>query len=140
MANSYCKIILIGYLGREPELRFLPSGDPVCDFTMATTERWQDRAGQAQERTTWFRVSAFGRLAEVCRHSLSTGSQVYVEGPVWPEEYTDRDSVRRTSLQVRAREVRFLDRRSDAGETGEQDPLTTGAAEGAAGGLDVLPL
>jgi single-strand DNA-binding protein len=140
MAGTYCKITLIGYLGREPELRYLPGGNPVCDFTMATTERWQDRAGQAQECTTWFRVSAFGRLAEVCSHSLATGSHVYVEGPLWPEEYTDRDGVRRTSLQVRAREARFLDRRADAGEIGEQDPLTTGAAAGAAGGLDVLAL
>jgi single-strand DNA-binding protein len=140
MASSHCKIILIGYLGREPELRYLPSGHPVCDFTMATTERWQDLAGQAQERTTWFRVSAFGRLAEVCSHSLTTGSYVYVEGPVWLEEYTDREGVRRTSLQVRAREVRFLDRHGDAGEIGEQDSLATRAAAGAAGGLDVLPL
>ena len=80
MAGSYNKIIIIGNLGRDPEARALPSGEFVTSFSVATSERWRDRGGQQQERTTWFRVSAFGKLGETCSQFLHKGSYVYVEG------------------------------------------------------------
>lgn len=118
MAGSYNKITIIGNLGRDPEMRYLPSGDPVTSFSVATSERFRTRDGQQQERTTWFRVSAFGKLAETCNQFLHKGSYVYVEGTLSQQEYTDREGVQRQSLEVRAREMRMLDKRSDGGEFG----------------------
>lgn len=134
MAGSYNKIILIGNLGRDPELRYLPSGDPVTSFSVATSERWRDRDGQPQERTTWFNISAFGKLAETCHQFLHKGSYVYVEGALAQREYTGNDGALRTSLDVRARELRMLDKRAEAGEAGEAAGDTdqwTGAGAGA---------
>ena len=132
MAGSHNTITLIGNLGRDPESRFLPDGTPVASFSVATTERWKDRSGQPQERTTWFRVSAFGKLAETCNQYLRKGSYVYIEGPLTQREYTDRDGNARTSLDVRAREMRMLDKagenRGDFGGGGGGDYRSQGSA------------
>ena len=122
MAGSFNRITIVGYLGRDPEMRYLPSGDPVTSFTVATTEPGRAQEGQQQqpERTTWFRVSAFGRLAETCSQFLHKGSYVYVEGPLSQQEFTGRDGVQRTSLDVRAREMRMLDRRGEGGVPGAE--------------------
>lgn len=111
MAGSYNKIIIIGNLGRDPEMRYLPSGDPVTTFSVATTERSRDGA----EKTTWFRVSAFSKLAEICSNYLKKGSSVYIEGALTQSEYTDREGTQRQSLEVRAREMQMLDRRGESG-------------------------
>ncbi len=118
MAGSYNKITIIGNLGRDPETRYLPNGDPVTSFSVATSERWRDRNGQQQERTTWFRVSAFGKLGETCSQFLHKGSYVFLEGTLSQQEYTDREGVQRTSLEVRAREMKMLDKRGEGGEFG----------------------
>ncbi|HKC74870.1 MAG TPA: single-stranded DNA-binding protein, partial [Chloroflexota bacterium] len=76
MAGSFNRITIVGNLGRDPEMRYMPSGDPVASFSVATTERWRTRDGQQQERTTWFNVSAFGKLAETCSQFLHKGSYV----------------------------------------------------------------
>ncbi|HKY05018.1 MAG TPA: single-stranded DNA-binding protein, partial [Blastocatellia bacterium] len=94
---SFNKIMIVGYLGRDPELRYTTQGTPVCDFSIATTERRKDKAGDVQEATTWFRVSLFGRQAEVASQYLTKGRQVYVEGQLSQREYTDKDGVARTS-------------------------------------------
>ena len=131
MAGSFNRITIVGYLGRDPEMRYLPSGDPVTSFTVATTEPGRAQEGQQQppERTTWFRVSAFGRLAETCSQFLHKGSYVYLEGTLSQREYTDRDGVQRTSLDVRARDMRMLDRRGEGGMPGAEmgGPSATGA-------------
>ena len=131
MAGSFNRITIVGYLGRDPEMRYLPSGDPVTSFTVATTEPGRAQEGQQQqpERTTWFRVSTFGRLAETCSQFLHKGSYVYLEGTLSQREYTDRDGVQRTSLDVRARDMRMLDRRGEGGELGAEmgGPVATGA-------------
>jgi single-strand DNA-binding protein len=131
MAGSFNRITIVGYLGRDPEMRYLPSGDPVTSFTVATTEPGRTQEGQQQqpERTTWFRVSAFGRLAETCSQFLHKGSYVYLEGTLSQREYTDRDGVQRTSLDVRARDMRMLDRRGEGGMPGAEmgGPGATGA-------------
>ncbi|HXG92727.1 MAG TPA: single-stranded DNA-binding protein [Blastocatellia bacterium] len=110
---SFNKIIIVGYLGRDPELRYTPQGTPVCDFSVATTERRKDKSGEVQERTTWFRVSFFGRQAEVASQYLSKGRQVYVEGQLSQREWTDKDGATRTSLEVRGSDIQFLSPASD---------------------------
>jgi len=130
MAGSFNRITIVGYLGRDPEMRYLPSGDPVTSFTVATTEPGRTQDGQQQpDRTTWFRVSAFGKLAETCNQFLHKGSYVYVEGPLSQQEFTGRDGTQRTSLEIRAREMRMLDRRGEGGEPGAEmgSPGATGA-------------
>ena len=118
MAGSFNRITVVGNLGRDPEMRYLPSGDPVTDFSVATSERWRTRDGQQQEQTTWFRVSAFGKLAETCNQFLHKGSYVYVEGTLSQRDWTDRDGNTRTSLEVRARDMRMLDKRGEGGDFG----------------------
>ena len=116
MAGSYNKVILIGNLGRDPESRMLPSGDPVATFTVATSERRQNQP----EVTTWFNVSAWGQLADIAQQYLHKGSYVYVEGALTQREYTTREGQTRQSLDVRARELRMLDKRGDQGDGGGQ--------------------
>ncbi len=124
---SFNKIMIVGYLGRDPELRYTTQGTPVCDFSIATTERRKDKAGDVQESTTWFRVSLFGRQAEVASQYLTKGRQVYVEGQLSQREYTDKDGVARTSLEVRGSEIQFLSPLSDS------EPQQAVAAKASAG-------
>ncbi len=105
---SFNKIIIVGYLGRDPEIRYMPDGSAVCNFSVATTERKKDIAGEPREITTWFRVNAWGRTAEACNQCLAKGNHVFVEGRLRLHEYTDRDGGARSSLEVTANEVQFL--------------------------------
>jgi single-strand DNA-binding protein len=114
---SFNKIMIVGYLGRDPELRYTTQGTPVCDFSVATTERRKDKSGDSQEITTWFRVSLFGRQAEVASQYLSKGRQVYVEGQLSQREWTDKEGAARTSLEVRGTDIQFL---SPASESDQQ--------------------
>ncbi len=88
---SFNRIILVGNLGRDPELRYTPQGTPVCSFSMATNERRKDKTGEMQDQTTWFRVTLWGRQAETASQYLSKGRPVYIEGRLRVEEWTDRD-------------------------------------------------
>jgi single-strand DNA-binding protein len=112
------KVMLIGNLGRDPETRFTPNGAMNVQFTMATNRRWNDSAGQLQERTTWFQVTAWGRLAETVNNLaqsgyLVKGQQVFVLGSIETREYVDRQGQTRTSLDVRADELQLLGSRGD---------------------------
>ena len=131
MASSFNKIVIVGYVGGNPDSRYLPSGDAVTTFSVATTEKRKSRDGLQQERTTWFSCSAFGRLAEQCSQLLKKGTYVYLDGRLSTRQYTDRQGVERTSLDVRASEMRLLDRLADA---------TTGGAYAAADAGAHLPL
>ena len=91
---SVNKVILIGNLGRDPEVRYLPSGDAVANLNLATTEKWKDKNGEQQEQTEWHRVAFFGRQAEICGEYLQKGSSVYVEGRLQTRKWTDKDGVR----------------------------------------------
>lgn len=106
---SYNKIILIGNLGRDPELSYTPQGTAVCKFSVATNERRRDKSGEQQDITTWFRVSAWGKQAENISRYLTKGRKVYIEGRLHVEEWTDRDGKPRQSLEVNASEVQFID-------------------------------
>ena len=112
----YQRIIIIGRLGRDPEMRYTASGVPVTSFSVATDRRWTDQSGQAQSKTVWFRVSAWRRLAETCNQYLSKGRLVMVEGELSePTPYQSRDGEWRASLEVTARNVQFLGGRDEGG-------------------------
>ena len=112
---SFNKITIVGYLGRDPELRYTPQGTPVCDFSVATTERRKDKSGEFQDSTTWFKVTFFGRLAEVANQYLTKGKQVYLEGRLTQREWQDREGTTRTSLEVTGSDLQFIGPRSDEG-------------------------
>jgi len=113
---SFNKITIVGYLGRDPELRYTPQGTAVCNMSVATTEKRKNASGQAEEHTIWFRVTAWGRQAESAAEYLAKGRQVYVEGRLRLEEYTDRDSNPRTSPVVNANDIQFLGQRVESAE------------------------
>ncbi len=110
---SFNKIILVGNLGKDPELRYTPQGDAVCSFTMATNERKKDKSGEMQNVATWFRVTLWRHQAENASKYLAKGRQVYIEGRLRIEEWTDRDNVTRQSLEVTATDMQFLGSRND---------------------------
>ncbi len=110
---SFNKIVIVGYLGKDPEIRYLPDGTAVCSFSMATTERKKDKSGEYQDATIWFKINVWGKQAEAANQYLSKGRQAYIEGRLSQQEYTDRDGNRRTSLEVRATDVQFLGPRGD---------------------------
>jgi single-strand DNA-binding protein len=111
---SVNKVIVIGNLGAKPDIRALPSGQNVANFSLATTERFKDRNGAKQERTDWHRIVAFGRLADTCERFLSKGRQVYVEGRLTTRQYEAKDgSGRRYRTEIVARQLRLLGNRTN---------------------------
>jgi single-strand DNA-binding protein len=118
---SFNKIILVGNLGRDPELRYTPQGTPVCSFSLATNERRRDRTtGENNDITTWFRVTLWGRQAETASQYLTRGRPVYIEGRLRVEEWTDRDGKQRHTLEVNATDMQFIGgggKADDAGAT-----------------------
>ncbi|MGB2696970.1 MAG: single-stranded DNA-binding protein [Candidatus Zixiibacteriota bacterium] len=105
------KVILIGNLGKDPELRYTPSGTAVATFPLATTSRWKNSSGEAQERTDWHRIVAWGRQAEVCNEYLKKGSQVYLEGRIQYRSFDDKEGNKRYVTEIIARLVQMLGRR-----------------------------
>ena len=95
---SVNKVIVVGNLGKDPETRFLPDGKAVCNFSVATTDRWTDKAsGEKKEATEWHRISSFGRIAEICGEYLKKGSAVYIEGKIRTRKWQDKDGQDRYS-------------------------------------------
>ena len=102
------KVILVGNLGRDPEIRYTPSGMAVANFTIATSEKWKDKqSGEMQERTEWHRIVAWGRLGEICGEYLSKGRQVYIEGRLQTRQW-EKDGVTRYTTEVVAAEMKML--------------------------------
>jgi len=106
--GSVNKVILVGNLGRDAELRYTPGGTAVSKFSVATTETWNDKSGQRQERTEWHNIDLWGKQAETLTEYLVKGKQVYVEGRLQTDEYTDKDGVKRKSTRVRSDRVVLL--------------------------------
>jgi single-strand DNA-binding protein len=98
---SVNKVILIGNVGRDPEIRYMQSGEPIANFTLATNEVWNDKSGQRQERTEWHRVEVFGKTAQVVRDYVTKGKPIYVEGSIRYEEWTDKDGNKRNTTRIR---------------------------------------
>ena len=113
------KIIVIGHLGRDPEMRNLPSGGGVTSFSVASSRRYTTSAGEQREETEWFNCSAFGRLAETCNQYLTKGKQVYVEGRLSSRTYQTQNGETRHSNDINITEVQFLGQRGDSGSQGQ---------------------
>ena len=127
---SFNKIILVGNLGRDPELRYTPQGTPVCSFSLATNERRKDRTtGENNDITTWFRVTLWGRQAETASQYLTRGRPVYIEGRLRVEEWTDRDGKPRHTLEVHATDMQFIGGGARSDEAGAA-PAKAAAAAG----------
>jgi len=113
---SVNKVILIGNLGRDPEVRYMPSGDAVANISIATTETWKDKNGEKQEKTEWHRVAMFGKTAEIAGEYLKKGSQVYIEGRLETRKWTDKEGQERTTTEIRAERMQMLGSRSGGSE------------------------
>ena len=126
---SVNKVILVGNLGRDPEMRYMPSGDPVASFSIATTDTWKDKNGQKQEKTEWHNISMFGKLAEIAGEYLKKGSSVYVEGRLETRKYTAKDGTEKQATQVVADRMQMLGGRSSGSNTYEvmDDEASTSA-------------
>jgi single-strand DNA-binding protein len=108
MAGGVNKVILVGHLGADPDMRYTPSGQGVCELRLATSESWNDKNGQRQERTEWHRIVVWGKRAEVCSKYLSKGRQVFVEGRIQTRNYVDKDGNKRYMTEIIANDVQFL--------------------------------
>lgn len=136
------KVILVGNLGRDPEVRTTPSGQPVTNFTLATSRRWKDREGNKQEKTEWHNIVVWGKQAETCGQYLSKGRQVFVEGRIATRSYDDKDGNKRYITEIVARDVRFLGGGSGSGasrgaDSGFVAPPGEGAGSGPADDDDI---
>lgn len=107
--------MLLGRLGQEPELRYTPSGQAVCNFSMATSEAWTDKSGQKQERTEWHRVVVWGKMGELCNQYLSKGRQALIEGSLQTRSWEAKDGSKRYTTEIVAKNVQFIGGRADAG-------------------------
>jgi single-strand DNA-binding protein len=126
------KVILVGNLGKDPEVRYTPGGQAVANFNIATNENWTDKAGQKQERTEWHRIVVWGKQAELCAEYLSKGRQVYLEGRLQTREWNNKEGVKQYTTEVVANQVVFL----SGGERGQGRGSPRVAGAGAAGGDD----
>src|ERR1041384_205599 len=125
------KVILVGNLGKDPEVRYTPGGQAVANFTIATNEAWTDKQGQKQERTEWHRIVVWGKTAENCGEYLSKGRQVYVEGRLQTREWTNKEGAKQYTTEIVANQVLFL----QGGERGQgRGARSSGGAPAAASG------
>jgi single-strand DNA-binding protein len=115
---SVNKVILVGRLGRDPEVRFTSAGQPVANFSLATDEVYRDRAGERQKRTEWHKIVVWGKQAEIAQKYLRKGSLIYLEGRIQTREYTDRDQNKRTSFEIVCNNFRMLGGRGEGAPAG----------------------
>ena len=132
---SVNKVILVGNLGADPEMRYLPSGEAVANLRLATTDTWKDKDGNKQEATEWHRVSFFGRQAEVCGQYLKKGSQIYVEGSIRTRKWQDKEGQDRYTTEVRGDRMQMLGSRQGMSDA----PPREGGGAGGGGGRQSAP-
>ena len=114
MAGSVNKVILVGRLGKDPEMKYTPSGAPVTTFSLATDESFKDKTGEKQNRTEWHRIKAWNKLAEICGEYLTKGKLVYIEGSIRSHEYQDQAGNKRTAYEIIANYMQMLGSRADS--------------------------
>ncbi|HEY3313519.1 MAG TPA: single-stranded DNA-binding protein [Anaerolineales bacterium] len=115
MSRGLNKVMIIGHLGREPEMRYTPSGRPVTTFTVATSRSWNTVDGERHSETEWFNIVAWGNLAEICKQYLTKGQQVYIEGRLQTRRWEDKEGNKHSSVEVVANEMMMLGDRREAG-------------------------
>ncbi|MEQ1773230.1 MAG: single-stranded DNA-binding protein [Burkholderiales bacterium] len=128
---SVNRVILIGNLGKDPETRYLPSGDAVANFSIATTEKFKDKSGAQQEHTEWHRISFFGRQAEIAGEYLKKGSPVYVEGRIRTRKWQDKEGQDRFTTEIVGDRMQLLGSRGGGSENMAREPAAAGAGGGA---------
>lgn len=122
MSRGLNKVMIIGHLGRDPEMRYTPSGKPVTSFSVATSRSWTAADGERREETEWFNVVAWGGLAEICKQHLSKGSQVYVDGRLQTRRWEDQEGRKHFSTEVVANEMIMLGDRREAQASASEPP------------------
>ena len=137
------RVILVGHLGGDPEMRYTSSGTPVTNFSLATNERWNNQDGERQERTEWHKIVTWSKLAEISNQYLTKGQLVFIEGRIQTREWDDRDGNKRRTTEIVASDMRMMSPRSSDGPRQEQkqeqqqEPVGV-AAEGGNGGEDKM--
>jgi len=137
MGKSINKVILVGRLGRDPEMKYTSGGTPFCRFSIATDDNWTDKgSGEKQERTEWHSIVVWDRLAEICNQYLTKGRLVYIEGSLQTREWDDKEGVKRKTTEVRARDMVMLGGGGSGGEGGSMPsrPDSGGGPSGSSGG------
>jgi single-strand DNA-binding protein len=134
---SVNRVTLIGNLGRDPEMRYLPSGEAVATFSIATTETWKDKQGNKQERTDWHRIEFIGRTAEIAGEYLKKGRQAYIEGRIQYDKWTDKEGVEKTMTKIRGDRLQLLGSREGGG--GGDAPYDEGDRNGGSGSGGATP-
>ncbi len=131
MSRGLNKVMIIGHLGKDPEMRYTPSGRPVTTFTVAVSRSWSSADGERHAETEWFNVVAWGNLAEICKQYLTKGQQVYVEGRLQTRRWDDKEGQKHTSVEVVAAEMMMLGDRRESGSTTDEAGVTEGEAAAA---------
>lgn len=125
MNRGLNKVMVIGHLGRDPEMRYTPSGRPVTTFTIATTRNWNTADGEKRNETEWFNVVTWGNLAEICKQYLTKGQQVYIEGRLQSRKWEDNEGTKHTSVEIVANEMMILGERKEGSQSQSSEPLVT---------------
>ena len=131
---SVNKVILVGRLGRDPEARYMPNGDAITNFSIATDEQWRDRNGERQTRTEWHNVILYGKLAEIASQYLHKGSQVFIEGRIQSRKYSGKDGIERIAYDIIGSEMKMLGSRNETaamGNNGNSAPVATNSPSSA---------
>jgi single-strand DNA-binding protein len=125
MSRGLNKVMLIGNLGRDPEMRYTPSGRPVTTFTVATSRNWNSSDGEKHTETEWFNVVAWGNLAEICKQYLTKGQQVYIEGRIQTRRWENKEGIKNVTIEIIANEMMILGERKDItqSQNGESSEL-----------------
>ena len=131
---SVNKVILVGRLGRDPEARYMPNGDAVTNFSIATDEQWRDHKGERQTRTEWHSITLFGKLGEIASQYLSKGSLVFIEGRIQSRKYSGKDGIERIAYDIIGSEMKMLSSRNETaamGNNGNSAPVATNSPSSA---------
>lgn len=139
MGRGLNKVMIIGHLGRDPEMRYTPSGRPVTTFTVATSRSWNTVDGERHQETEWFNVVAWGNLAEICKQYLTKGQQVYVEGRLQTRHWEDKEGVKHSSVEIVSNEMMMLGDRRDSGNNEKHAAEATEESEPTAADEDEFP-
>jgi len=131
MSRGLNKVMIIGHLGKDPEMRYTPSGRPVTTFTVAVSRSWNSADGERHAETEWFNVVAWGNLAEICKQYLTKGQQVFVEGRLQTRRWDDKEGQKHTSVEIVANEMMMLGDRRDANHPGEEQSVAAETEPGA---------
>ena len=125
MSRGLNKVMIIGHLGKDPEMRYTPSGRPVTTYTVAVSRSWNSADGERHTETEWFNIVAWGNLAEICKQYLTKGQQVYIEGRLQTRRWDDKEGQKHTSVEIVANEMMMLGDRRDANHGGEEQSSST---------------